>query len=134
MFLVIININISFMENTMILDETVNNMSNYPPGVCPPDFSPPDDSPQLALIPLSNDYCQRGQEEGLPANLMPVLLFDDEDEDDDMSDDEGFDDMEDDFDDDFDDEDDFDDDDEDYEDEDEDFDYEEDVDYDDFDE
>jgi len=109
------------MENTMILDETLNNL---------------DVGPQLALMPLSNDYLYGRQDEGLPGDYSPFLFFrnDDEDEDDDMGDDEGFDDFDDedfdDEDDDFDDEDD--DEDDDYEDDD--FDYEEDVDYDDFDE
>ena len=98
--------------------------------------------PQLALMPLGNDYpsnpefegCGR-QDEGLPSGLFPFVLFDDEDgdEEEDMDEDESFDDMDEDFEDDFDDdEEDFDSDD--YEDEDEDYDYEEDVDYDDFDE
>ena len=112
------------MENAMILDETLKN----------PDIGPSDLDPQLALMPLSNDYDHRGLSGEIPADLLPVLLFsdDDEDEDDDMSDEDSFDDMDDDFDDDFDDEDDYED--EDYDDEDEDYDYEEDVDYDDFDE
>ena len=104
----------------MILDETLNDL---------------DIGPQLALMPLSNNYCYGGQDEGLSESLWPVFLFDDddEDEDDDMSGDESFEDFDDDEDEDFDDEDDEDFDDED-EDDDEDFDYEEDVDYDDFDE
>ena len=115
----------------MVLDETLNNLDAYPAGIYPPDYGL-----QLALLPLSSDYTHKGQNEGLPANFLPVFLFDDENDEDDMSEDESFDDMDDDFDDDFDDEDEFDDDDEDddYEDEDDDFDYEEDVDYDDFDE
>jgi len=97
--------------------------------------------PQLALMPLGNDYSNIGfggsgrQEEGLPSDLLTVLLFDDEDseEEEDMEEESFDDDMDEDFDDDFDDdEDDFDD--EDYDDDDEDYDYEEDVDYDDFDE
>ena len=121
-----LNINNSFMEKAMILDETLNNPDLYPPDMCP----------TLALMPLSNDYSCIEHGEGLSADFLPVLLFDDDDEDeeDDMSDDESFDDMDDDFDDDFDEEDDFDDEDEDYEEEEDDFDYEEDVDYDDFDE
>ena len=86
--------------------------------------------PQLALMPLGEDYSQdySRQDEGLPLDLLSVFLFDDEDGEDEDMDDEGFDDMDDDFD------DDFDDDDEDYEDEDEDYDYEDDIEYDDFDE
>ena len=107
----------------MVLDETMNE----------PDLNPLAAAlPQLALMPLWNDYSQYGQDEGLP-----FLVFDDEDseDDEDMNEDESFDNIDDDFDDDFDDdEDDFDDEDEDYEDEDDDYDYEEDVDYDDFDE
>ena len=105
------------MEKAMVLDETMNE----------PDSNLPDLSPQLALIPIWNDYSSGQNEE------LPLFLFDDEDVDEeDMDEDENFDDMDEDFDDDFDDdEDDFDDD---YEDEDEDYDYEEDVDYDDFDE
>ena len=124
----------------MVLDETMNN-PNLGSEVT---AMSPDLSPQLALTPLWDDYsatpCAEAYEqgEGLPPDVMSVLLFDDDDtEEDDMSDDENFDDIDDDFDDDFDDdddEDDFDDEDEDYEDEDEDYDYEEDVDYDDFDE
>jgi hypothetical protein len=105
------------MENTMVLDETLNSPN---PGL------------ELALMPLWNDYSPRGQQEDLP-----FLVFDDEDseDDEDMAEDESFDDMDDDLDDDFDDdEDDFDNEDDDYEDEDDDYDYEEDVDYDDFDE
>ena len=117
------------MENSMVLDEAMNNQVTS--------------FPQLALMPIrdnlsldlgTEDYSR--QNEGFPSDLVPVLLFDDEDgeEEEDMDDDESFNDMDDDFDDDFDDEDDFDEEDEDYEDEDEDYDYEEDVDYDDFDE
>ena len=118
----------------MVLDETMDGEVNALPDAAL--------LPQLALMPLGNDYsatfgCESSgrQDEGLPSGLLPVFLFDDEDgeEEEDMEEDESFDDMEDDFEDDFDDdEDDFDD--EDYEDEDEDYDYEEDVDYDDFDE
>ena len=129
----------------MVLDETMNNPNlGSEVTAMSPDFSSPDLGPQLALTPIWDDYsaasCTEayGQEEGLPPDIMSVLLFDDDDtEEDDMSEDENFDDIDDDFDDDFDDdddEDDFDDEDEDYEDEDEDYDYEEDVDYDDFDE
>ena len=121
----------------MVLNETICDQVNTPSNAAL--------LPQLALMPLGNDYSATlgfegsgRQEEGLPSGLLPVLLFDDEDgeEEEDMDEDESFDDMDDDFDDDFDDEDDFDDDEEDegYEDEDEDYDYEEDVDYDDFDE
>ena len=125
------------MENIMVLDETMNDQVDaLPEGVM---------LPQLALIPLWNDYStdfgfggSGRQDEGLPSYLLPVLFNDDEDgdeEEEDMDEDESFDDMDEDFDDDFDDDDDdFDDEDEDYEDEDEDYDYEEDVDYDDFDE
>ena len=117
----------------MVLDEIMNEQVNT--------MSKTALLPQLALMPLGNDYSNYAfgdssrQEAGLPADLFTVLFFDDEDGEDeeDMEEDESFDDMEEDFDDDFDDdEDDFDD--EDYEDEDEDYDYEEDVDYDDFDE
>jgi len=117
----------------MVLDEITNEQANATFYAAL--------SPQLALMPLGNDYSSDlrfessgRQEEGLPFGLSPVLFFDDEDseEEEDMDEDEGFDDMEEDYDDDFDD--DFDDEDEDYEDEDEDYDYEEDVDYDDFDE
>ena len=110
----------------MVQDETMNE----------PDFSPSAAIlPQLALTPVWGDS---GRQDGsLLPDLLPILLFGDEDgeEEDDMDEDENFDDMDEDFDDDFDDdEDDFDDEDEDYEEEDEDYDYEEDVDYDDFDE
>jgi len=99
----------------MVQNETMNE----------PDSNSPDLSPQLALVPVWNDYSFR-QNEG-----FPFLLFDDDDiDEEDMDEDENFDDMDEDFDDDFDDDDDFD---NDYEDEDEDYDYEEDVDYDDFD-
>ena len=107
------------MENTMVLDETMNL----------PDDSFSNLNPQLALLPIWNDTsCDRN--EG-----FQVFLFDDDIDEEDMGDDESFDDMDDDFDDDFDDEDDdFDDEDDDYDDdEDDDYDYEEDVDYDDFD-
>ena len=100
--------------------------------------------PQLALMPLGNDYFSNPgfegngrQDEGLPSDLFPVVYFDDEDgdEEEDMDEDESFDDMDEDFDDDFDDDEDEEDfDNDDYEEEDEDYDYEEDVDYDDFDE
>jgi len=112
----------------MVLDETMNDQVNAQQSAAL--------LPQLALMPLGNDYSTTPgfegygrQDEGLPSGLLPVLFFDDEDgdEEEDMDEDENFDDMEEDFDDDFDDdEDDFD--------EDEDYDYEEDVDYDDFDE
>ena len=118
------------MENSMVLDEAMNNQATS--------------FPQLALMPIPDDLSldlgtevYSRQHEGFPSDLVSVLLFDDEDgeEEEDMDDDESFNDMDDDFDDDFDDDDDdFDDEDEDYEDEDEDYDYEEDVDYDDFDE
>jgi len=115
----------------MVLDETMNNPNS---GFDVASLPQAAELPQLALMPLGNDYSQDcgWQDEGLP-----FLFFDDEDsdEEEDMDEDENFDDMNDDFDDDFDDDDDdFDDEDEDYEDEDEDYDYEEDVDYDDFDE
>ena len=117
------------MEIIMVLNETMNEAAMLP---------------QLALMPLWNDYPPNPglegsgrQDERFPPEVLPVLFFGDgNSEDEDMDDDEGFDDMDDDFDDDFDDdedEDDFDED-EDYEDEDDDYDYEEDVDYDDFDE
>ena len=121
------------MEIIMVLDETMNE----------PDYSPQDLGPQLALMPLWNDYSPNSMfegsdrhDEGPLSDLLPVLFFGDEDGDEeDMDEDESFDDMDDDFDDDFDEDDDFDDDeDDDYEDEDDDYDYEEDVDYDDFDE
>ena len=108
----------------MVLDETMNEPN---PGF---ELTP---LPQLALIPLGNDYSTNlgfegsgMQKEGLPSGLLPVLFFDDEDgeEEEDMDEDESFDDMDDDFDDDFDDEDDFADEEDDYEDEDEDYDYE----------
>ena len=99
---------------------------------------------QLALTPVCSDYSQDlrfgnfGRQDGsLPPDLLPVLMFGDEDgeEEEDMDEDENFDDMDEDFDDDFDDdEDDFDEEDEDYDEEEDDYDYEEDVDYDDFDE
>ena len=123
----------------MVLDETMSNQVTK----LPPDLSLPDFSPQLALMPIWDNYspdlwseAYSRQNEGLPLDSLSVLLFDDEDseEEEDMDDDESFNDMDDDFDDDFDDDEDFDDEDEDYEDEDEDYDYEEDVDYDDFDE
>jgi len=123
------------MENIMVPDETMDNRAAPSTGA--------EMQPQLALIPVWNDYRSDRdhtgigrQDEGLGSDLFSIILFDDEDGDEeDMDEDENFDDMDDDFDDDFDDdEDDFDDEDEDYEDEDEDFDYEEDVDYDDFDE
>ena len=86
--------------------------------------------PRLALMPLGESYSQDAgrQDEGLPSDLLSVLLFDDEDGEDEDMDDDGFDDMDDDFDDDFDDED------EDYEDEEDYDDYEDDIEYDDFDE
>jgi len=117
----------------MVLDEIMNEQVNTVSNTAM--------LPQLALMPLGNDYSANigfggsGGQEGLPSDLFTVLFFDDEDgeEEEDMDEDESFDDMDEDFEDDFDDdEDDFDD--EDYEDEDEDYDYEEDVDYDDFDE
>ena len=123
----------------MVLNETKNNLNH---GVDETSYET--SLAQLALIPLWDEYsadlryeAYSRQDEGLPLDLLPIFLFDDEEseEDEDMDEDESFDDMDDDFDDDFDDdEDDFDDEDEDYEDEDEDYDYEEDVDYDDFDE
>ena len=133
------------MENTMVLNETINSTNhgfdaaprtamftpnNSSPDECPTDFNPTDCDPMLSLMPLGGD-CTDGQ-----TGNLPFLFFDDDDMDeDDMSDDESFDDMDDDFEDDFDDDDDdFEDEEYDYEDEDEDFDYEEDVDYDDFDE
>ena len=88
-------------------------------------------SPQLALMPHGNDYSPDYTFEGFGGQdeLLPILLFGDDDiDEEDLDEDESFDDMDDDF----DDEDDFEDDD--YEDEDDDYDYEEDVDYDDFDE
>ena len=98
----------------MALDETMNE----------PDNDRRDFGPELALTPFWNDYTTSAQDE-----VLPFLVFDNDDgEDEDMDDEDNFDDMDDDFDDDFEDEDD------DYEDEDEDYDYEEDVDYDDFDE
>jgi len=123
----------------MVLDETMNEpnhgFTNHGFEVTP--------LPQLALMPLVNDYSTNlgfdgsgRQAEGLPSELLPVLFFDDEDgeEEEDMDEDENFDDMDEDFEDDFDDDDEEDFDDDDYEDEEEDYDYEEDVDYDDFDE
>ena len=96
------------MENTMVLDETMNVQ----------DTSRINLNPQLALIPALNDST------GLPDEALPFFFFDDEDiDEEDMEEDENFDDMDEDF----------DDEDDDYEDEDDDFDYEEDVDYDDFD-
>ena len=123
----------------MVLDETMNDtVMNDHVNALPKAAL----LPQLALMPLGNDYSANPgfggygrQDEGLPPGLFPVVLFDDEDgdEEEDMDEDESFDDMDEDFDDDFDDdEDEFDDDD--YEEEDDDYDYEEDVDYDDFDE
>ncbi|MDR0513086.1 MAG: hypothetical protein LBG93_08310 [Treponema sp.] len=118
----------------MVLDEITNEQQNIGSVL----------QPQLALMPLGNDYAfdtefqgygKHG--EGLSSHHFSVLFASDEDGDDedDMDDDESFDDMEEDFDDDDDDfDDDFDDEDEDFDDEDEDYDYEEDVDYDDFDE
>jgi hypothetical protein len=116
------------MENTMVLDETLNNPK---PGFEAASLPEAAMLQQLALMPFWNDDFSAGQHEGLP-----FFAFDDEDgeDDEDMNDDESFDDMDDDLEDDFDDEDDFDSEDDDYEDEDEDYDYEEDVDYDDFDE
>jgi len=116
----------------MVLDETMKNPNpGFEADALPQAVMIPlDVDPQLALMPLFDDYSSGEQTENLP-----FLFFDSDDVDeDDMSDDESFDDMDDDFDDDFDDDDDFEDDDDDYDDEDDDFDYEEDVDYDDFDE
>ena len=123
------------MENTMVLNETMNEPEFGTVNLSLTDCDPQAAMfPQLALMPIGSDY-SGGQNEGLPADFLPALLFDDDDtEEEDMDEDENFDDMDDDFDDDFDEEDDFDDEDDDYEDEDEDYDYEEDVDYDDFDE
>ena len=139
-----------YMENIMVQEETLNEPDFgpsasmlQPASMLKSAAMPSTPLPQLALTPVWNDNFQDlrygdsgGQDGSLPPDLLPILLFGDEDsDDDDMDDDENFDDMDDDFDDDFDDdEDDFDDEDEDYEDEDEDYDYEEDVDYDDFDE
>jgi len=124
------------MENIMVLDETMNDQVRGLPEATI--------LPQLALMPLWNDYSTKlggegsgRQDEGLPSGFLSVLFSDDEDseEEEDMDEDENFDDDFDEEDEDFDEEDeDFDDEDEDYEDEDEDYDYEEDVDYDDFDE
>ena len=114
----------------MVLDEAMNNQVTSLPNL---DIEA--NEPQLALMPLGKDYFYGSQDGDFPPYLLPVLLFDDDEDEDDMGEDEGFDDMDDDFDDDFDDDDDdFDDDDDDYEDEEDDYDYEEDVDYDDFDE
>ena len=113
----------------MVLDETMNEQAAM--------------LPQLALMPLWNDYSPNvrfegfsRQDEDLSSAVLPFLFFDDEDGDDedDLDEEDNFDDMEDDFDDDFDDEDEDDFEDEDYDDEEEDYDYEEDVDYDDFEE
>ena len=114
------------MENSMVPDETMNSPN---PGYAETASAQEAMVPRLALMPLG-DYSQdfSSQDEGLPSDLLSVLLFDDEDGEDEDMDDESFDDMDDDFDDDFDDED------EGYEDEDEDFDYEDDIEYDDFDE
>ena len=111
------------MENSMVPDETMNNPNL---GFAETAQTQAAMLPQLALMPLGEDYSQDcgRQDEDLPSDVLSILLFDDEDNEDEDMDDGGFDDMDDDFDDDFDDED------EDYEDEDEDYDY-EDVEYDD---
>jgi hypothetical protein len=135
------------MEKIMVLDESTNEPLGFnPPDYHLQDFNPPDNYPQLALMPVWNEYStdetfgdSGRQDEGLPSDFVSVLMISDEDDKgEDMDEDDNFDDMDDDFDDDFDDddEDEFDEDeDDDYDDEeDEDYDYEEDVDYDDFDE
>ena len=123
----------------MVLDETMNDPNLRFEGTAQPQSA----LPQLALMPLGNDYSPNPLYEGSgwQDGGLPFLFFDDEDsdEEEDMDEEENFDDMDEDFDDDFDDdedEDDFEDEDDDYEDEDDDddYDYEEDVDYDDFDE
>ena len=92
----------------MVLDETSLRSDFNPQASMPPALMP-----NLALLPLEDDYAPNLPKGSRRDEGLPFFLFDDEDseDDEDMDEDEGFDDMDDDFDDedDFDEEDDFDD-------------------------
>jgi hypothetical protein len=83
---ILIKKNTQVMENTMVLDETLNNPKSGFEATSLPDAA---GSQQLALMPFWNDDPSVGQHENLP-----FFVFDDEDSDDDDEDafDESFDD------------------------------------------